>query len=133
MIQSASKRFVHAFSVGLARLMISAIFLWSAYYQLTHFNAMSRYIAVHDVMLPQVLLMLSIVVQIVGGGSVLLGYHSRKGALLLIAYLIPVTIIVHPPIVEDTRQFTEFLKNLAIIGALVQFSVQGTGPWSIRS
>lgn len=60
----------------------------------------------------------------VGGLFLLLGVRERLGILLLIMFLIPVTILYHPfwwsDSVSHELQTVMFLKNLAILGCLIQ-------------
>jgi putative oxidoreductase len=59
----------------------------------------------------------------IGGLFVLLGFKVRFGATLLILFMIPATLIMHPfwlgsgP--EKVLQMTMFMKNLAILGGLL--------------
>jgi putative oxidoreductase len=58
----------------------------------------------------------------IGGLFVLLGFKVRFGATLLILFLIPTTIIMHPFWIfsgqEKMMQMAMFMKNLAILGGL---------------
>ncbi len=73
-----------------------------------------------------------IVVEIVGGASVILGYKARIGVILVLLYLVPSTLIFHNPFV-DVSQLGEFMKNLAIVGSLLMVSAYGSGPVSLRT
>jgi putative oxidoreductase len=59
----------------------------------------------------------------IGGLFVLLGFKVRFGATLLILFIIPVTIIMHPFWLisgqEKMFQIAMFMKNLAILGGLL--------------
>ncbi len=67
----------------------------------------------------------------IGGLFVLLGFKIRFGAALLILFLIPVTLLMHPfwlasgP--EKQMQMAMFMKNLAILGGLFVLAAQGRG------
>lgn len=65
----------------------------------------------------------------VGSLFVLLGFKVRFGATLLILFLIPVTVIMHPFWLvggqEKTLQMAMFMKNLAILGGLFILAAQG--------
>jgi putative oxidoreductase len=69
--------------------------------------------------------------KLVGGLSVLFGYRTRFGAILLILFLIPATALFHafwmmgPP--EAATQQIMFLKNLGILGGLFYVLVFGNG------
>jgi putative oxidoreductase len=61
-----------------------------------HFNSQTIESAVrHGVPLPDLLVRLSRVIALVGGLSVLFGYHARVGGWLLVIFLVPVTLVMH--------------------------------------
>ncbi len=92
--------------------------------------------AAAGVPLPGLAVPLSGVLAIVGGLSVLLGYHARIGAALLIAFLVPVTIMMHPfwatpdPLMHQIHQVM-LLKNVSIAGGVLLILAFGAGPLSV--
>jgi len=76
-----------------------------------------------------------VVVQLGGGLSLLLGIEARLGALLLLFFLIPVTVMYHPfwkrSGAELVAEADHFLSNLAIIGGLLVIVALGSGPISL--
>lgn len=75
---------------------------------------------------------------IVGGLSVALGYRTRWGACLLVAFLLPVTLIMHAfwklhdPAAIHVQQ-AMFAKNLSMLGAALLIAYFGAGPVSVDS
>jgi putative oxidoreductase len=72
-----------------------------------------------------------------GGLMVLFGYRSTLGAIMLLMYWVPVTLIVHDFWNSDTPQALRydsilFMKNFAIIGGLLMLVGKGSGRYSIR-
>ncbi len=55
---------------------------------------------------------------LLGGLSILLGFRARLGAVLLVAFLIPVTLIFHDFWIDKT-QMINFMKNTAIMGGVL--------------
>ena len=79
--------------VPVARLLLVALFLMSAP---NHFKAQTiAYAAQQGVPLASILVPLSGVLAIAGGLSVLIGWQARSGAWLLVAFLVPVTLMMH--------------------------------------
>jgi putative oxidoreductase len=76
-----------------------------------------------------------VTVQLGGGLSLLLGIEARVGALLLLLFLIPVTLMYHPFWkrlgAELVAEADHFLSNLAIIGGLLVIAALGSGPISL--
>jgi putative oxidoreductase len=83
------------------------------------------------------LLVVAIVFEIVGGLSVLTGFMTRWGALMLIIFLIAVTPIFHifwnipenDP--QHQEQMVNFMKNVAIGGGLLILIARGGGLCSL--
>ncbi len=78
------------------------------------------------------LLVSSIIMELGGGLSVLLGYKARWGAIALIIFLVPTTLIFHTNFAEE-MQVIQFVKNLAIVGGLLMVVYLGSGPVSLVS
>ena len=76
------------------------------------------------------------VMALVGGLSIALGYKARWGAWTLVAFLIPVTVMMHAfwklqdPVMVHTQQ-AMFAKNVSILGAALMIAYFGSGPCSI--
>jgi putative oxidoreductase len=73
---------------------------------------------------------------LMGGLGVALGYRTRWAAWVLVAFLIPVTIMMHAfwtipdPALMHTQQ-AMFAKNLALLGAALMMARSGAGPLSL--
>ncbi len=82
-------------------------------------------------------LALGAIIAFIGGFSILLGFYSRFGALLLLLFLVPSTLYMHQFWVEGT-DFAQtmhnfcFWKNVALAGVLLMFTYTGSGPFSLR-
>jgi putative oxidoreductase len=99
------------------RILLALIFLYSGYHKLADPAVPTARLVAKDVPLADVLVLTAGIVEILGGLMMGLGYRLRLGAFLLIVFLIPTTLILHPP--TDAGQTTQFLKNLAILGGLL--------------
>lgn len=64
-----------------------------------------------------------------GGVSVLLGFKARWGAIALIAFLVPATLMFHFNWTEQLEQI-QFFKNLSLIGGLLLLAQNGPGRYS---
>ena len=121
----------------LARIFISLIFLWEAYDTVAHYSGAKESMTAYGVTWRQDLLLGgSIFLLIFGGILILLGYRSKLGAVLLLIYYIPFTLIVYS-FWNDAGEYyrinsIQFMKNLAIIGGLLMVFVNGAGKYSIK-
>jgi putative oxidoreductase len=75
---------------------------------------------------------------ILGGLSILLGFHGKLGAWLLVLFLVPVTFTMHnfwavkDPLMQQ-MQMAMFLKNISMQGSAFLFTQIGTSPLSFDS
>lgn len=71
----------------------------------------------------EILMGVAVSLEIVGALLILLGYKTRIGAVFLLLFLIPVTMVMHPfwfhVSGEIYQELMIFLKNLSLIGALL--------------
>jgi len=111
-----------------ARICLALIFLKAGISHVTGFEGFVSTIASQGLPLPAVLLAIGSIVCLLGGAiSLLLGFQTKIGAILLIIFLIPTTLLFHP-LGPDTNGF---LKNLALIGGLLMLIANGPGLMSI--
>jgi putative oxidoreductase len=113
-----------------ARILISTIFIMAAINKSMDLLGTEQYMAAYNIPSPGVLLVVSIIVEIFGALSILLGFKAKWGAIALFIFLIPTTLIFHTE-VTDQIQSIMLLKNLAIMGGLLMVANFGSGPYSL--
>jgi putative oxidoreductase len=114
-----------------SRILLSGIFLFSGVKKVFGFSATQAYMTQHGMKMTGLFLVLAILFEIGGGLSVLLGYFPRLGALVLLLFLIPTTIVFHRDI-ANPGQIIQFAKNVAIMGGLFAILAAGGGEFVIR-
>lgn len=114
-----------------ARVLLSAIFIWSGINKILDPSGTQQYMVAHGMPATGLLLVAAIAIELGGGLSVLLGYRSRLGAAALGLFLIPATLIFHTNFTEPTQQIM-FMKNLAILGGLLTIYQIGSGQFAIK-
>jgi putative oxidoreductase len=93
------------------------------------------YAAAQGVPLASLAVPLSGLLAVVGGLSVLLGYHARIGAWLIVLFLVPVTFMMHKfwavtdPMMAQ-MQVSMFMKNIPMLGGALLISQFDAGPFS---
>lgn len=111
------------FTMFLARLCLSAIFILSGINKIVYYRATESFMLENGMTLVPLFLILSIVIEVLAGIFLLVGYKPRGAALLLALYLIPVTYVFHHfwdlSGEQQQNQMINFLKNLAIFGGLL--------------
>lgn len=134
----------------LARFCISLVFLAGAVNKILHWHETERSLMsalcewqsnigfsdeLHDclsAMIPiaPLLLVVATLFELLGALAVLVGVKEKLGASLLILFLIPATILMHPFwFVEGAlreQMIAHCLKNIAILGGLLMILLQGT-------
>lgn len=114
------------------RILISIIFLMAGLSKIGNFNGTAAYMAAYGMPLTPLFAIGAIIVEIAGGLSLLLGYMSKFGAILLFIFMIPATLIFHTNF-GDQMQVIHFMKNLAIMGGLSYIAACGPGELSLDS
>lgn len=115
-----------------ARILLGLIFVMSGMSKISGFEGTQQHMASHGIPATAFFLVGAIVVEILGGLSVILGLWARAGATVLFVFLIPATLIFHTDFSQQT-QMIMFLKNLSIMGGLLFVVAFGSGPYRIRS
>lgn len=112
------------------RILLSAIFVISGIKKISGFATTAGYMASKGLPMVDLLLVLTIIIELGGGLMILLGWRARWAATAIFLFLIPVSVVFHP-VWADPSQFNSFFKNLAIMGGMMYIMVYGSGPCSI--
>jgi putative oxidoreductase len=114
----------------LARAAVSAIFLWGGAHKLFDIPGTASAIRAAGLPQPAALAWATAALELLGGVLLLLGARARSVALLLAGFLVPVTYVFHwEP--GNPAQWIQFLKNLAILGGLLEIAAFGAGRFSL--
>lgn len=114
----------------IARILIAQIFLMSGAGKIMDPAGTQGYMAAYGMPFTGLFLLGAIALEIGGGLSVLLGFKARWGAIALVVFLIPTTLIFHTAFSERLQQIM-FMKNSAILGGLLMVAYFGSGPLSL--
>jgi putative oxidoreductase len=121
-------------AILIGRICISASFLWAALEKLFHWKGAAEYMRMKRVPYIWIALPSAIIMQIIGGLSLLLGIYTRVGAVILILFIVPAAIQAHSFWrVEGHERMNEksfFMKDVAIFGALLLLLVLGSGRFA---
>ncbi|MEA5443586.1 DoxX family protein [Cyanobium gracile] len=103
---------------GIARVLLCLVFLHAVIGKLTGFAGVAGMIAGRGLPLAPVLLAAAVALMLVGSVLVISGYRVRLGAILLLLFLVPTTLLFHND-VADPQERIALLKNLSIMGGLL--------------
>ncbi|PTM08364.1 MAG: DoxX family protein [Bacteroidetes bacterium] len=121
----------------LGRLFLSFIFFWEAYDMIKYGKDTKVMMTEYGLTWRQDLLLYgAIYFLIVGGALILTGYRAKLGAVMLLVYWLPVTLIVHDfwnfPLPEQRLEGIQFMKNIAVTGGLLMVFANGVGKYSVK-
>lgn len=127
--------FLQDFFSLIGRVLISAMFLWAAYEKITHWNQTVSYYKSKHIPQLNIVLPVGVGLKILGGLSVLLGWHAHLGALLLLIVSISSLIYIHDwwkkQGTERAMEKLYFAKDAAIIGGLFMILALGAGHFGL--
>lgn len=111
------------------RILISFMFIMSGFQKLGGIEGTQGYMEMMGV--PGILIYPTILVEILGGLAVLVGFQARIGALLLAGFCVVSGVIFHfDP--SDQMQMISLFKNFAIAGGFLFIVAMGPGKLSIE-
>ncbi|MDD9745225.1 MULTISPECIES: DoxX family protein [Marinovum] len=110
-----------------ARILLSAMFILAGIGKLGDVQGFASYVASGG--LPGFLAWPVIVLEILGGLALLVGFQTRLAALALGLFSVATGVLYHfAP--ADQMQMTIFMKNLALGGGYLALALVGAGQWS---
>ncbi|HZF84769.1 MAG TPA: DoxX family protein [Burkholderiaceae bacterium] len=119
----------------LGRVLIAALFIPAGFGKLMGFAGTTGYIASVGLPLPQVGAVIAILVELVLGIALLVGFKTRIAALVIAIFTVVAAIFFHNywamPADKAFVNQLMFWKNIAIAGGLLGFFAFGPGRFSI--
>jgi len=126
---------IDKFGPLVGRILLAAIFLMSGIGKIGGFAGTAGYMASKGLPMVEVLLAITIVIEIGAALMLILGYKARLGAAALFLWMIPVTFLFHNfwavPADQQMIQQIMFMKNLGLMGGMLYIMAFGSGPMSL--
>ncbi len=113
------------------RFFLGGIFFMSGLNKVADPAGTIGYIASAGLPLPQVVLALAIVIEVVGSVLLVLGFRARLVAAALASFTLAAAFSFHFDF-SDQNQLIHFMKNFAVAGGLLQVVEFGAGRYSIN-
>ena len=124
------------FGPALGRILVAAIFLISGIGKVTGFQGTAGYMASKGLPMVEVLLVITIIIELGGAAMLILGWKARLAAAALFLWMIPVTLLFHNywamPADQQMINQIMFLKNVAMMGAMLYVMAFGSGSYSLE-
>ena len=112
------------------RVLLGVLFLMSGLGKLAAPAATQGYIAAVGLPLPFVAYLGSTGVEVIGGVLLIIGLQTRLAASALAVFTLLTAVFFHNNF-ADQNQMIHFMKNIAIIGGLLQVAAFGAGAFSL--
>jgi putative oxidoreductase len=119
-----------------ARILLATTFIVPGLLKIPGYSMTVAYASMKGLPLASVSIVCAIVLEVLGGVALLIGFQTRIAAWVLFVYLIPTTLIFHNfwaiKVMEQQQDnMVHFLKNLAIMGGLLLLAAYGPGAYSL--
>ncbi len=126
---------INKFGPLAGRILLSLIFLQSGLNKISGFTGTAGYMASKGLPMAEVLLVITIIIEVGAALLIVTGYKARIGAAALFLWMIPVTFIFHNywtlPADQQMIQQIMFMKNLSLMGGMLYVMAFGSGPMSV--
>ena len=111
-----------AFLIG--RILVGGFFLIAGFNHFARLNMMAGYARMKGTPAPTLAVGGTGVLLLLGGASLLLGFHPTIGVILLAIFLLPISFMIHNFwAIQDPQakmgELARFQKNIAIVGLLL--------------
>ena len=121
----------------LARILIAFVFIYEALDAMVFYDKTKATMEAYGILWQQDFILRTLIFfLLLGGVLVLIGYFARFGAVLLLLYWLPFTLIVYSfwddPIEYQRLHALYFMRNLALCGGLLLLIANGAGKYSIK-
>ncbi|MDC9819051.1 DoxX family protein [Pectobacterium polonicum] len=115
---------------AIGRALIAIVFVISGLSKIGASEATQGYIASVGLPFPLLGYLIALVVEIGGGILLLIGYRTRVVALVLSAFAVATAVFFHHNF-ADQNAVINFLKNIIIVGGLLQIVAFGPSKYSL--
>jgi putative oxidoreductase len=124
---------LRTYAAPLGRLFLAALFIWAGYTKLFVFGpaGTAQFFTKIGAPIPELANWIAIIVELVGGILILVGYQTRWVALVLAIWCLFTALGFHLPSSAAMHDVTQVYKNVAIAGGFLYVFAFGAGIWSV--
>jgi putative oxidoreductase len=128
--------FSETISPFFGRCAFAWFYLTSAMDIVGNWRSLALAMADKHIPLPPLVLLLALILLVMGGISLLFGYHTRHGAILLFGMTMLAAVTMHDywhyaDVAARAHQFAIFARDFAICGGLLLMVGMGPGPFAV--
>ena len=118
-----------------ARVLLAQLFIVSGIGKIARFAGMASFMAGKGMPMAEVLLALTIALEVGGGILLIVGWQARWVAAAFFGFTLLTAVMFHPFWAADAANFgaqlNNFMKNLSIMGGMLYVIAYGAGPFSL--
>ena len=120
----------------LGRFLMGGYFILPAIRKINDFAGTSAYMEEHNVPMVSVLLVVTIIIQIVAGIAIIVGFKGKVSAFILAGLTLVISIFMHDfwgmeEGIARSHELQNFFKNMGIMAGLLMITGLGTGKFSL--
>lgn len=117
------------------RALLAMIFLLAGLLKIEFWDVNAAMLEGHGLPARHFLLAIALLVELLCGGAVFIGFRTRLAALVLFLYTLTVNYVLHnfwvyQDAARSAAELQLFVKNMAIAGGLLLLVGNGPGAWS---
>jgi len=120
------------------RIILGLYFLiFGGIAKLTGYEGTAQYMTDEGMVMVPFFLILTTVIQLAGGASLIVGYKTQFFGFLLAGLTLAINVVIHnfwamePGTMEIGHETQNFVKNMGIFGGLLTIAGLGAGEWSL--
>ena len=117
------------------RILLALVFLVAGIRKLMAVAGTVGYFTKLGMPMPEIMVWVSIIIEIGGAALLIVGWQARRAAWLMILFVAIATLMAHRfwefDAAQYANQMNHFLKNVAIIGGMLYIAVFGPGALSV--
>jgi putative oxidoreductase len=117
------------------RLLMAFLFLPAGISKIFGFAGTVGYIGAMGLPAPTLAAIAAILIEVVGGAALVLGFYTRFAAIALAVFTLIASVVFHAfwAVPADQAFMTQllFFKNIAVIGGLLMMAAFGAGQYSL--
>lgn len=119
----------------IGRVLLAILFVPAGFGKIAGFSGTVGYATAMGMPLPTVGVAIALVIELVGGLALLVGFGTRVAAIALAVFTLVASFFFHAywavPAEQQMVQQLMFFKNIAITGGLLAFAAFGAGAFSL--
>jgi len=119
----------------IGRVLMAWLFIPAGFGKIAGFSGSVAYASAMGLPMPEIGVAIGLVIELVGGILLLIGFMTRPAALALAFFTLVASFFFHAywslPADQAMMQQLMFNKNIAVVGGLLAFAAFGAGGWSM--